>query len=644
MVRLNIKTYTGRQFVINYNETNEQPELTIGGLKEKIAAQEEIPEWKQTLIFDGVKLLKDDAPLDDYGDLMTNDTLVWLQINTNLKKPPAAWREKQMRSVRKPAHLPAKPIPMEKDTWLITGGADRRLYVRRIAGVTPKIDGTEVKLFDTYRIMDGHNHEITHIGCAGDGQRVVSASKNELILWDIPTGKLVRRITGHAAPINSLSVSGDVFLTGAGAHDATRGELKLWDIVPESKRFCECVKDFKGIPTRVVCCALAPNNRACKLVVAAQDRDFEGKNLVKVYHKKTGTVVSTLDGHTNAVTCVDLAQNGRLVVTGSMDCLCKLWNAMTAEILCTFSGHQDWVTCITFTPDFKNFLSGSRDHSVKMWSAKARGFSTCTKQFFGHRDLVSQCKISGEGSWVATSSYDSTIKMWREFDGHLDRTIDGGSRAWGTVVAMCGYGTEPVTLQLRMEEERRHEELERLNMENEDKSLKRYLSTVELHLHIKERLMKHMQDLLVKNFPVEVRQGGYEGDQYEIDIKIVDAKFNLVEPYIGATKLRKLVVTNTISPHAGKQGLVKGGPDKKKFYRVRFVGDRADHSFHPLSLFPQDVDARDKILKLVTADIDAMYETEEMREARKKLEKKRKKDEKKAKRRAKRHGNKKKHT
>jgi WD40 repeat protein len=404
-MKLTIKTYTGRQFAIDLPD--DDAEATVGLLKETIEKQEEIPEWKQALVFDGTKMLKDDAPLDDFA--IEEGSLIWLQINTNLKKPPAAWKEKKMKSARKPAHLPPKPLPVETDAWLVTGGADRLLYLRKIAG----LDQNTVKDFDTYRIFQGHNSEITHIACAGDGQRIISASKSELLLWDIPTGLLIRRFVGHAIPITALSCSGDLFLTGAGHHDCERGELKLWDILPGSRSFGECVKDFKGIPTRVTCCALAPQNRNCKLLVSGQDKDWEGKNLVRVWHRKTGRCVSTLDGHTNAVTCCDLAQNGKLVVTGSMDCLLKLWRANTAEMLCTFPGHTDWVTCCAFTPDFRHFISGSRDQHVKMWSTKSIDHAECTKTFFGHTDLVCQCALSPEGSWVATSSFDSTVKMWR---------------------------------------------------------------------------------------------------------------------------------------------------------------------------------------------------------------------------------------
>jgi hypothetical protein len=193
---------------------------------------------------------------------------------------------------------------------------------------------------------------------------------------------------------------------------------------------------------------------------------------------------------------------------------------------------------------------------------------------------------------------------------------------------MTGYGVEPVTLKLRVEREQRYEELERVNMENEDKDLKRHLSRKLLMERLTEALQTRMEEVLVKNFPVGVRQGGAEGDLFHIEMSVIDAQHHRVQPFIGATVVRKMVVTNTNSPHAGKDGLIKGGPDKAHFYRVRFTGDRADHNFKSLSLYPMEASKKEQVAALVKADVEAMYVSQDERDAKKKIEKKRRKEEK----------------
>jgi WD40 repeat protein len=169
-----------------------------------------------TLIFDGRKMLEDDMMLGDYE--VHEGAQLLLMVNTNLKKAPQSWKIKKSKSTKKPAHFPPPPLPVNDKVYLVSGGAHRLIYLR------------DVEDMKVLRIFDGHNHEITNILCSDCGQKIVSASKHEIIVWSIPSGQKERQIEGHRTPVNSIACTGQVILEGAGETTTTEGELKMFSL------------------------------------------------------------------------------------------------------------------------------------------------------------------------------------------------------------------------------------------------------------------------------------------------------------------------------------------------------------------------------------------------------------------------------
>jgi hypothetical protein len=216
-MKVNVKTMAGRKFEVDLgDEDDDDVDLTLNLIKDKIQEQQEIPSWRQTLVFDGKKMLEDDTPLADY--FVVDGSQLFLMVNTNLKKAPQNWKLKKMQSVKKPAHLPPAPLPVNDNVYLVNGGAHRLIYLRDVVDMRVQ------------RVFEGHRHEITSIVCSDCGQKIISGSKGEIIVWDVPSGLLERRIEGHASPINSLGTTGTIILEASGEPTSTVGEMKMFDL------------------------------------------------------------------------------------------------------------------------------------------------------------------------------------------------------------------------------------------------------------------------------------------------------------------------------------------------------------------------------------------------------------------------------
>ena len=102
------------------------------------------------------------------------------------------------------------------------GGGDRTVRMWDI------VRGSAVRLFT------GHVGNVTALACAPNGHTVASADdRGEIILWSLPTGRLIKRMRGHArGGIWSLDWSVESTVLVSGGADGT---VRVWDVQPNKE-------------------------------------------------------------------------------------------------------------------------------------------------------------------------------------------------------------------------------------------------------------------------------------------------------------------------------------------------------------------------------------------------------------------------
>ena len=71
--------------------------------------------------------------------------------------------------------------------------------------------------------------------------------------------------------------------------------------------------------------------------------------------------------------------------------------------------HVSWVSSVSFSPDGQFLASGSWDGTVKVWEVGSwREVATLR----GHQDCVSSVSFSPDGNFLASGSLDTTVKVW----------------------------------------------------------------------------------------------------------------------------------------------------------------------------------------------------------------------------------------
>ena len=103
--------------------------------------------------------------------------------------------------------------------------------------------------------------------------------------------------------------------------------------------------------------------------------------------------------------------------------------------------HTDRLTSVAIAPDGTWLATASFDKSVRIWD------STTGRQravLLGHTKPVMSVAIAPDGTWLATASYDKTVRIWNSATGQL-RAAHVGHTGRVASVAIAPDGTWLVT-------------------------------------------------------------------------------------------------------------------------------------------------------------------------------------------------------
>ncbi len=176
---------------------------------------------------------------------------------------------------------------------------------------------------------------------------------------------------------------------------------------------------LNGHTEAVLCCQVTEDGRY--LASGSHDRS------VKIWDMDTGECLHTLQEHTGAVQC--MALKGTTLVTGSWDGTLRVWDVEMGERLHVLIGHLDRVQCIQF--DGERAVSGADDHTVKVWDV---GSGRCIQTLTGHtKPIIPSLLFDSQRNIVISGSEDRTIRIWDiSSTGQCQHTLMFGRHEYGS--------------------------------------------------------------------------------------------------------------------------------------------------------------------------------------------------------------------
>jgi len=301
--------------------------------------------------------------------------------------------------------------------------------------------------------------KVTAIAVSPDGGLLISGDEGDndnLKLWDLKTGKVIRAFSGHEPGMEGVSAIG---FTADGRHFLSAGgrEIKRWDVVT-GEALWTYRNDSRDAYADFTAMVLSPDGRfvvsgvrsnaqvempdgtwtdarstgAAILVLDAisggRIRAFntgggwvealamcpDGRHVLSADHQDgakmwdftTGRLVKTFP--VEGVSPVAVSPDGKYALFGGVMTI-RLWDIAAGREIRTFRGHNGWLRSVSFGPDGRQALSGSDDNMPRLWDVAA---GKELRSFGGYARQVAAIAADAAGRALLVAQNAGLLTIW----------------------------------------------------------------------------------------------------------------------------------------------------------------------------------------------------------------------------------------
>lgn len=223
--------------------------------------------------------------------------------------------------------------------------------------------GKAIRIWDVQRraeikTLTGDPDFFTAAAFSPNGKQIVTGGWDKTVrVWEVESGKILHSFQ-EESPINSVSFSPDGRYVVSAANQAK--VAKVWDVITG-----KAVRKLGAHPDRLKAATFSPDGQ----YIASGSEDGE----VKLWNA-SATKEKTLGGDSSSITTLALSPDGKLLATGTnwelgtnrKGYAIKLWHTETGGLIKTLE-HSAYVTSVAFSPDKRYLVAASNGGGILLW-------------------------------------------------------------------------------------------------------------------------------------------------------------------------------------------------------------------------------------------------------------------------------------
>jgi len=248
---------------------------------------------------------------------------------------------------------------------------------------------------------------VTALAFSPDGRLLASSGYHEVLVWDVGSGRLIRRIGDVAQVVFDIDFHPDgKSLFVAAGRPGQAGDLKQFrtDNGQLLRRLVRSTREVFAV-------RVSPDGT--RVAAALADKS------IRIVDTDTGQPIHKLLDHHKAVMSVAWSPDGKRIASASRDKNAKVFDATTAQQLVTYNKSFELnfggrILGVAFTPDGKHVASCGNDKVLRVWSARDAKLARTIKGFDG---TIIRVEVDPDGR-LYTCGEDRVVRIHGE-DGKL---------------------------------------------------------------------------------------------------------------------------------------------------------------------------------------------------------------------------------